>query len=77
MSVIPFPVFNLHNIPEALRKLASDIEETPEIADRVVVVLSSPDGDVDYKAFGGDPFTRAHAAGCCYVAGHLILQGDI
>lgn len=75
MSVVAFPLFNLSNVPEALRKLASDIERNPDIADRVIVVLGEPDGGVDYKAFGADPFTKAMAAGICYVAAHEIMGG--
>lgn len=74
MSVVAFPLFNLSNIPESFRKLANDIERDQNLADRVVVVMSSPDGSVDYKAFGADPFTKQTAAGMCFVAAHEILE---
>ena len=76
MGVVkPFPLFNLSNIPEALRKLANDFEQSPETAERCVVVFESADGLVDYKAFGADPFTISRAAGMCHVAGTTILTG--
>lgn len=72
-SVLKFPLYNLTNIPEALRKLADDIDRGETEAIRVVVILE-PDKGIDYRAFGPEPFTVAHAAGLCFSAANRILQ---
>lgn len=70
-----FPLFNMSNIPEALRKLANDIDRDPDMADRCVVVLESSDGLVHYKAFGADPFTISHARACATSQEPTFRQG--
>lgn len=73
-NVVEYPKYNLHNIPEALRRLANQIESSEVDAVRCVVALepSCSDG-VIYKAFGAKPFTRAHAAGMAFCAANTIL----
>ena len=71
-NVSRFPLYNLTNIPESLRKLANDIESGDVQAVRVVVVIE-PDAGLTYRAFGSEPFTQAHAAGICLgIANKLI-----
>jgi hypothetical protein len=65
VSVTAFPRFNQSSIPEALRKLANDIEAEPGLAERVVVVLDGRDA-VRPRAFGD--FTLAHAIGLLAIA---------
>lgn len=54
MDVLKFPHFNLYNIPEALRKLANDIETGERNAEGVVVCMYTEKGKSDYCAFGKD-----------------------
>lgn len=61
MSIIEFPHYNLYNIPEALRKLANDIEKGLPV-DYCIVSMQLADGTLEYRAFGKD-FVRAHAVG--------------
>ncbi len=51
-KVKQFPIFNIHNIPEALRKVANDIEANPSICTKIVLAGLNEDGSVWYKAFG-------------------------
>lgn len=72
-TVTKFPLYNLYNIPEALRKLADEIESGEVDAVRVVVVIE-PEVGLDYRVFGSEPFTFAHASGLCHgMANKLIL----
>lgn len=66
MSVSAFPLYKLHDIPEALRAVANKIEHGDIDAVRCVLVIEEAAGGVDYKAFGEEPFTRAHAIGLCF-----------
>lgn len=50
-NITQFPNFNLSNIPEALRKVANDIEANPEYCDYIVLCGRNKDGTW-YKAFG-------------------------
>lgn len=61
MSIIDFPHYNLYNIPEALRKLANDIEKGIPAA-HCIVTLQLEDSTLEYRAFG-ENFTKAHAVG--------------
>lgn len=63
MTVAAFTRYKLHDVPEALRLLAHEIETGEVSCVRCMVVLE-PDGfGVDYRAFGAEPFTLAHAVG--------------
>ena len=66
MNVTAFPLYKLTDIPEALRAVANALEHGGLDAVRCVLVLEADDGSVDYKAFGDEPFTRAHAIGLCF-----------
>lgn len=73
MTVAAFPRYQIHDIPEALRQLANKIEHGDILAERCVVILE--DGQsIDYKAFGAEPFTNAHAVGLCVAAMKEILE---
>lgn len=71
-NVTEFPLYNLTSVPESLRKLAKFIEDNPDCARRVVVVIETDHGVVDYKAFGED-FSRAHAVGLLHFAQLRII----
>lgn len=73
MSVTEFPIYNLYNIPEALRKVANEIEANPASARHIVLVLQNEDGGCNYRAFGKD-FSRAHATGLL-VYGQALIMG--
>lgn len=66
MSVTAFPLYKLNDIPEALRLVARKIETGEIDVARCVLLLESSGGSVDYKCFGAEPFTRAHAIGLCF-----------
>lgn len=70
--ITAFPLYQLCNVPEALRALANKIQHGDVQAVRCVVVLEDEDGAVDYKAFGLEPFTRGHAIGLCFCAAKEI-----
>lgn len=73
MTVTQFPIYNLFNIPEALRKLANEIEADPTLAYRIVVIM---DGEsVGYRAFGKD-FPQAYAVGLCEYGKAKIMGLD-
>lgn len=74
-NVVQFPLYNLTNIPEALRKLASEIEAGEVEAVRVVVVMERERG-TDYRAFGAEPFNVAHAVGLCHFAANKIMEAE-
>lgn len=75
--VVPFRNYKLHDIPEALRLLAHQIE-TGTTKCRHVVVVMQVEGDApgdavcDYRAFGVD-FSRAHAVGLLAYAQREIM----
>lgn len=48
--------------------MANEIENGETDAIRCVLVLEDSDGGMDYRAFGAEPFTVAHAAGLCLIA---------
>lgn len=60
-NVTEFPLFNLTNIPEALRKVANDIDTQPDRCVRIVLCAERSDGTVWYKAFGPTDFIKAQA----------------
>ena len=72
MSVSAFNRYKLHDMPEALRMVAAQIEHGDIDAVRCVLVLESLEGAVTYKAFGAEPFTNAHAIGLCFCAAKEI-----
>ncbi|NKF21592.1 hypothetical protein [Solimonas marina] len=71
-KVSPFRRYKVHDIPEALRVVANEIEYGDAPPPRCVLVIELPDGNVDYRAFGDEPFTRAHAIGLCFSAAKEI-----
>lgn len=77
-NVAEFPFYNLYNIPEALRKLALEIERGEVPAAHCVVLIDAADPaiDLDYRAFGKD-FPTAHAIGMCHVACDVIRHGRV
>lgn len=74
MGLIQFPAYKLGDIPACLRRLADQLESGEEVALRAVVVLDRDDDEVDYKAFGAEPFTRATAVGLCFSACYKMLS---
>lgn len=70
MNVHPIGVYKIENVAESLRQVAHEIDLGHLDAVRVVLVLESSEGVVDYKAFGKD-FQRAYAAGLLHAG---ILQ---
>ena len=74
-NVIPYPNFNVPNIPEALRKVANDIEANPEICSRVILCGQRSDGTIWRKAFGKD-FHKAHAIGIMEFVKHGLITED-
>lgn len=75
MSVSALPIFNLGDMPSALRQLANRIEAGHFDATRAVVVLEKSDGGIDYKAFGAEYPSRAHAIGLCFAcAQHIATE---
>jgi len=73
-NVSAFTRYKLNDIPEALRLVASQIELGQINCPRVVLIIECEDGDLDYKAFGQEPFTYAHAAGLCFAAAKEIVS---
>lgn len=74
-NVVNFPIYNLTNVPEALRKLATEIEAGEVEAVRVVVAMERERG-TDYRAFGEEPFNIAHAVGLCHFAANKIMEAE-
>lgn len=72
MSVSPFTRYKLTDIPEALRLVANKIEHGDIDAVRCVLLLEDSDGGFEYKAFGAEPFTVAHAVGLCFIGAQVI-----
>lgn len=63
----PFPFYKLTDVPEALRQVANQIEHGELPADRCLLILElESDKGVEYRAFGKEPYTRAHAIGLCF-----------
>lgn len=61
-NITAFPLFNLYNIPEALRKVANDIEQNPDLCVRIVLCGErADDNTVWYKAFGPKDFIKSQA----------------
>jgi hypothetical protein len=70
----PFTLYNLDNVPDALRMLAHQIEAGQPEAIRCVValeVVGAAGPEVTYRAFGAD-FGVLHAVGLCQVVGRMI-----
>lgn len=61
-NIVKFPNFNIYNIPEALRKVADDLEDAPDLCNHLVLCGKDNKGNVWYKAFGAD-FTKVDALG--------------
>lgn len=61
-NVTQFPIFNLTNIPEALRKVASDLEANPKLCTKLVLTGMNEAGGIWYKCFGPD-LTKYQAVG--------------
>lgn len=72
MNITQFPLYKLPDIPDCLRRLADKLESGEEQAVRIIVILELPDGGVTYKAFGAEPFTRAHAIGLCFSVASVV-----
>lgn len=72
----PFRLYNIANIPEALRMLAHQIEAGDPPAVRCVVAIEFEGGEGDpsvtYRVFGQEPFPALHAIGMCHVAAGMI-----
>jgi len=62
MGVIPFPRFNLTDVPASLRRLADQVESGERPTCRVVVCMESEGGGHDYCAIGED-LNMYHAIG--------------
>lgn len=73
-TVTRFPIYNLYNVPEALRKLATDIEEAEEPVKHCIVVMQKENDGLDYRAFGKD-FCKAHAIGLLEFSKTAIMGG--
>lgn len=73
MPIVPFSHYNLASVPAALRLLATQIELGTVPVERCILVIEDLDGGVGHKAFGPEPFSRAHAAGLCQAASLEIL----
>jgi len=67
-DVSAFQRYKLHDIPEALRMVANQIEHGSIDAVRCVLVIETADEGITYRAFGDEPFTRGHAIGMCFQA---------
>jgi len=75
VSVSQFPRYKLTAVAASLRLLADKLESgDEEHAVRCVVVLEREEGPVAYKAFGVEPFTRAHAAGLLFATQLAVLD---
>jgi hypothetical protein len=72
MTISAFPKYMLHNIPEALRAVANQISAGDIPMARCVLVFETDAGEVSYRAFGDEPFTRAHAIGMCFAIAKAI-----
>jgi hypothetical protein len=73
-NVEAFPLYQMNDIPNALRQLANKIEAGDRSAIRCVVVIETEDFETDYKAFGAEPFTPQHAAGLCFGASVMLMK---
>lgn len=73
MTVEAFPLYQLNDIPNALRQLANKIDDGQVSAVRCVVALETDVGEIDYKAFGAEPFTVSGAIGICFAAANKLV----
>ena len=73
-KVTAFPIFNLFNIPEALRKVANDIEKNPDNCNRIVLCGRNEAGELWYKAFGDKDFRKLDALGMLTAAQFNIMD---
>lgn len=71
--IIKFPIYNLYNIPEALRKVSNEIEENPDSCKHIVLCGQQVDGTIWYKAFGVD-FNKTQAVGIIEFAKSQIME---
>jgi len=76
MTVSSLPLYKLNDIPDALRQVANQLEHGELSGIRCVLILETEEGNVDYKAFGEEPFTRAHAIGLCQCSAFEIYGVD-
>lgn len=72
-NITVFPRYNLYNIPEALRKVANEIEENPALCKKILLCGQNTNGGVWYKAFGED-FPKMHAVGILEYAKAEIMD---
>jgi len=72
-KVSAFPLYKLHDIPDALRQVANKLEHGELSATRCVLVMETAEGTIDYACFGEEPYTRAHAVGLCIAAAQTVL----
>ena len=76
-NIAAFPLYQLNDIPAALRQLAHKIENGDIPAERCVVCIDGGlEAGMDYKAFGAEPFTRGHAAGLCFGVAVMLSKED-
>lgn len=71
-NVKPFPIFNVYDVPEALRKVANDIEANPHYC-KYVVLCGMGESGTWYKCFGRD-VTKLQAIGVIEFAKYDILE---
>ena len=74
-KVTQFPRYKLSDVAASLRLFADKLDsgEEPAVV-RCVVALERADGTGGYKAFGSEPFTRAHAAGLLLETQLAVLE---
>ncbi len=66
-NVKAFPLYKLIDIPEALRAVANQIEHGKLPAERCLLILElEGEMGVEYRAFGKEPYSRAHAIGLAF-----------
>ncbi len=77
MAVQAFPRYKLHNIPEALRAVANEVELGETQAKHCVLIIETEDGRITTRAFGPDPFLTSQAVGIITVGlHHQFLHTD-
>jgi hypothetical protein len=66
VSVALSPRYKMTDIAASLRQVANQIEHGELEAEHCILILETADGAAEYRAFGSEPFTRAHAIGLCF-----------
>lgn len=74
-NVSALPRYQVNDVVAALRQLANRIAVGELPATHVVVVRVSEEEEVDYHAFGSEPFARWQAAGALTAATYLVMHG--